>query len=352
MRTLSSFASAVLVLHPIVTHPLRIDMKGITRRNFLNTVAAVSATGTSYSAIIAGREPIILATDIGDDIDDTWALMMLLRMPELDVKLVVSDYGNAIYRCRLLGKLLQLTGRTDIPIGLGLDKKDKIGQQSNWISDYQITDYPGIIHANGVSAIIETIMRSPKPVTLLSIGPAPTIARAIELEPAITENARFVGMHGSVYKGYNGEDKPVAEWNVRAAPKALQTVFAAPWDITLTPLDTCGIIKLDGERYQHIYKSQDPWLKALIENYIVWLPGAPYIDPATDTASYSTTLFDTVAVYLAAEEDLCHMQKLPLRVTDNGYTVIDKENGRPVNCAIAWRNLEAFKSRLVEILLS
>ena len=45
--------------------------------------------------------PVTFDTDIGSDIDDTWALGFLLRCPELDVKLVttcrglVSDAGGA-----------------------------------------------------------------------------------------------------------------------------------------------------------------------------------------------------------------------------------------------------------------
>jgi hypothetical protein len=42
----------------------------------------------------AARIPVILDTDIGTDIDDTWALAMLLKSPELDAKLVVSDSGD------------------------------------------------------------------------------------------------------------------------------------------------------------------------------------------------------------------------------------------------------------------
>ncbi len=38
-----------------------------------------------------GRIPVILDTDIGGDIDDTWALGLLLKSPELDLKLVVGD---------------------------------------------------------------------------------------------------------------------------------------------------------------------------------------------------------------------------------------------------------------------
>ena len=41
--------------------------------------------------------PVILDTDIGGDIDDTWALALLLKSPEFDVKLVVSDNGDTVY---------------------------------------------------------------------------------------------------------------------------------------------------------------------------------------------------------------------------------------------------------------
>ncbi|MFH1265900.1 MAG: twin-arginine translocation signal domain-containing protein, partial [Planctomycetota bacterium] len=47
-----------------------------------------------------GKIPVILDTDIGGDIDDTWALVMLLKSPEFDVKLVTSDSGNDVYRAR------------------------------------------------------------------------------------------------------------------------------------------------------------------------------------------------------------------------------------------------------------
>ena len=296
------------------------------------------------------RIPVILDSDIGDDIDDTWALLMLLRSPQFDVKLVVSDFGNAVYRCRLFAKLLELTGFIHIPVGVGLDARDEVGRQSGWIGDYRLEDYPGTVYYDGVQALIETIMQSPEPVTLLCIGPVPNIAEALRREPAIAGNARFVGMHGSIFTGYDGAPTPVAEWNVKSNPKALQQVFSAPWDCTITPLDTCGSIKLAGENYQRIYRSEDPWLKALIENYRIWLPLAPFIKPGTDPGRMSTTLFDTVAVYAAYSQEFLVMEDLPLRVTDDGYTVVDSQNGRPVHCAIKWRNPEAFKAKLVDTL--
>ena len=64
--------------------------------------------------------PVILDTDIGTDIDDTWALAFLLKCPELDVKLITTASGDTFERAKIVAKILEIAGRTDIPIGLGL----------------------------------------------------------------------------------------------------------------------------------------------------------------------------------------------------------------------------------------
>ncbi|MFK8053819.1 MAG: nucleoside hydrolase [Woeseiaceae bacterium] len=332
---------------------MSVKVHDLTRRGFVGASAlSLASCLTMWPKVnrVTPR-PVILDTDIGDDIDDTWALLLLLRSPELDLKLAVGDYGNAHYRGRLLAKLLTLTDRTDVPVGLGLGAEDKPGQQSDWIGDYQLSDYPGMIIEDGVQAIIDTIHASPEPVTLLCLGPVPNIAEALRRDPSIANNARFVGMYGSIYKGYRGVSTPAAEFNVRVDPASLQAVFAAPWECTITPLDTCGEVVLDGDLYKRLYNSDDPWLKALMENYRIWLPGAPFVDPNQDTTAISTTLFDTVAVYLAAHEELFEMRELPLIVTDDGYTLVSETQGRPVRCAINWTSLNAYKQWLVETLL-
>ena len=40
------------------------------------------------------RVPVILDTDIGTDIDDTWALAQLLRSPELDPQLILGGHRS------------------------------------------------------------------------------------------------------------------------------------------------------------------------------------------------------------------------------------------------------------------
>ncbi len=291
--------------------------------------------------------PVILDTDIGDDIDDTWALALLLKSPELDLKLVVGDYGESEYRAKLLAKLLERAGRTDVAVGIGLDIAPRgDGRQAAWVKDYDLKAYSGKLQTNGVQAIIDTIMNSPQPVTLICIGPVPNIAEALKREPRIAQHARFVGMQGSVRMGYGKGKPPEAEWNVKCDPKALQQVFAAPWDVTITPLDTCGLVTLAGDKYRRVRDATDRNVADLITNYRIWLTNQPTL--AQDMADqHSTTLFDTVAVYLAIGPDQCVMEKLGLRVTDDGLTVIDPQ-ARQVNVATQWKNLGAYEDFLTD----
>jgi len=294
---------------------------------------------------VAKRIPVILDTDIGSDIDDTWALVMMLKSPELDLKLVVTDTGDTTYRARIVARLLEIAGRTDIPIGIGIARPEAPSSQAPWVEGYELSSYPGTVYEDGVEAIVETIMGSPEPITLVCIGPVPNIKAALEREPRIAERARFVGMHGSIRRGYDGSPQPVAEYNVARDPEACRVVFAAPWDVTITPLDTCGIVRLMGEKYQAVRDCEDPLIQALIENYRIWARNSEWAKEF-DLDKESSVLFDTVAVYLAFSEELLVMEELGIRVTDDGRTLID-ENAKRIRCATEWKDLAAFEDFLV-----
>jgi len=291
--------------------------------------------------------PIILDTDIGGDIDDTWALILALKCPELDIKLVCTDGRNTTYRARLAAKLLEACGRSDIPVAVGMNRGDEPGPQSAWVGDYRLEGYPGTVYRDGVDAIVRIINESPEPVTLVAIGGVPNLAAVLERDPGVVHNARFIGMHGCIRRGwFDNRDKVVAESNVEADPKALAAVFAAPWECTITPLDTCGVVVLDGERYQKVRNSPDPAVRVLMENYDVWTPSWP----KRDVNKTSDGLPDTVAIYLAFSEDLVEIENLPIGITDDGMTVIDNSK-RPIRCATSWKNLDAYHDLLVDRLI-
>ena len=118
--------------------------------------------------------------------------------------------------------------------------------------------------------------------------------------------------------------------------------------MTITPLDTCGIVTLRGDKYASVRDCRDPVVQALIENYRMWAVKNPGNKKQADRANKrSSTLFDTVAVYLALTQDLCKMETLPIRVTDEGVTVIDP-TAKKMQVATEWKDLEAFEDWLVD----
>ena len=156
-------------------------------------------------------------------------------------------------------------------------------------------------------------------------------------------------MQGSILRGYGEKSKPEKEYNVISFIKASRMVFTAEWDMTITPLDTCGMVSLDGDDYKKVLDCNSPITKAVIENYRVWAKSGNMNE--AQAGSRSSTLFDTVAIYLAMSHDLLEMENLGIRVTDDGRTVIDGK-AKKINCAMKWKNLDAFENFLVERLTS
>lgn len=303
----------------------------------------------ALSAASKGRKiPVILDTDFGDDIDDTWALGLLLRSPELDLKLVVSDDGKPLYRSKLLARFLEVAKRTDVPVGIGMaTQKTGEGGQAAWVKEYNLNRYPGKVYPDGVQALIDMIMASQEPITVIAIGPLPNIAAALEREPRIAQKARFVGMYGSVRVGYGGSKTPHAEYNVKQDVPAAQKTFTAGWPMTITPLDTCGMIDLQGDQYQRVRRSSDPIAAAITENYRLWSAAQKRPNEPDPFETRSSILFDTVAIYLAFSQDLVKMEELPIVVTGEGMTAI-QPGAKPMQVATEWRNLGGFRDLLVQ----
>lgn len=296
--------------------------------------------------------PVVLDTDIGFDVDDVWALAYLLRCPELDVRLVLTTNGDTTFAAAMVAQLLAIGGRSDVPIGIGIPLDATPPHHREWVDRGALGTHLGPVHIDGVGALIDTIEASTEPVTVLAIGPLANLAAALQRRPSIAKRSRLVAMAGSVRRGYLGADKPNHEYNVACYPTAARAVFAADWPITITPLDTCGSITLDGDRFARLRASDDPLVQAVLENHDLWCRTVDWfphlgIDPAIS----SSILYDTVAVQLAFDEQHLHVEDLSLVVDDRGATREDPD-GATVRTATEWRDVEAFRDLLVQRLTS
>ncbi len=228
--------------------------------------------------------PVILDTDIGGDIDDAWALAFLLRSPEIDLRLIITDTGNTAYRGAVAARLLEAANRTDIPIGVGIHQNNETGPQEPWLEGYTLSDYPGTVYKDGIAAMND-ILSSSEQITLLCICPVPNVREALRRDAGIVQNVRIVGMFGSIRLGYDGSSIISKEYNVSADPEACRQLFDAFPSVTITPLDTCGLVRLTGSKYGKIHDCNDTLIKALIQSYYSWAEHNEWTEATPETSS-------------------------------------------------------------------
>ena len=109
---------------------------------------------------------------------------------------------------------------------------------------------------------------------------------------------------------------------------------------------------LAGERYARVKASNDPLLRGLVDAFSVWCRNREWCakDPGF-VAEKSSTLFDTVAVYLAVSSELVRTERLGVRVSDEGATLPDPA-ARPLTWAVEWKDLDGYEEWLTRRLLT
>jgi len=280
-------------------------------------VAGQLRTG-GQTAPAAGQAPaapqlVILDTDIGDDIDDAFALALALRSPEIQLLGITTAYGDTEMRARLVDRYLGAVGRKDIPVAAGVETPHK----------YEVTQaayarqVPDRKHPDGVEFLLNQIRAHPGQITLIAIGPLFNVQAAIEKDPAtFRELKRVVIMGGSVYRGYGGTPEsprpPDAEWNIRCDPAGAKALLVSGVPVFVMPLDSTQI-HLETKEREEIFSHGSPLTDQLTLLYHQWMGG-------NGGHSATPTLFDPVAVTYAIRPDLCPATPLRLEVDDQGFT--------------------------------
>src|SRR5262245_43857017 len=192
------------------------------------------------------RAKIVLDTDIGTDIDDAWALGYVLKSPSLELLGVTISDGDTAQRARLACKLLARLGRTDVPVAIGRRTPavpvDRIDYQFAWAEDFR--DYTPIA-TPAVDFLADVIRKHPNQITLVAVGPLHNLGDLVRQHPDVVPLVRrVVLMGGSIGASYYGP-AAVPEWNVRLAIPEAQAVYAAPWPLTIVPLDSTSYVRLE-----------------------------------------------------------------------------------------------------------
>lgn len=190
-------------------------------------------------------EKIIFDTDPG--VDDAMALYFALCSPELEVVGLTTVFGNGPVDLTTTNalRLLEIAGRTDIPVARGA-ADPLIGAFNHSAAVVHGDDGQGNIFLPPPTAqpvaqsaaefIVARVLAEPGAITLLAIGPLTNLALALQLEPRIAGLVRrVVLMGGNAF--VPGNLSPAAEANIFNDVEAAECVFAAAWPVTMIGLD-------------------------------------------------------------------------------------------------------------------
>lgn len=285
----------------------------------------------------AEKQKIIFDCDLGGDIDDAFALALVLLSPEFDVLGIVLDHGNTPKRAELACKMLYEAGIKDIPIIVGRKTNDEYAPQFHWSEGFNKLKP---IKESAADFIIENLRNYPNEVILFTVGPVPNMQDILKKDPdALKLSKKVVSMFGSFYMGYDTGPVPSAEWNVKADVEASKIFAGCGADITYAGLDITTFVKLNEEMRQRIFLYDSPVTNALKSLYALWrFQWYSHNDP---------TLFDVVAVGMVLWPELYTTRKAFVKVIDGGYTVIDES--KAPNCEIGMSiNKDEFLKRVLE----
>ncbi|HTX75728.1 MAG TPA: nucleoside hydrolase [Terracidiphilus sp.] len=258
-------------------------------------------------------ELAILDTDIGDDIDDAFALALVLKSPEIKLLGITTEFGDTELRARLVDRYLKAVGRTDIPVAAG-----KPTPHSNVFTQAAYAEQePDRKHGDGVEFLLDQIRGHPGEVTVIAIGPLVNVGAAIARDPATFHKVkRVVMMGGSVYRGYdhNGQfnAKPDPEWNIARDPAGAKALLASGVPVYMMPLDSTQIHLEEPEREQ-LFAFGSPLTDQLTLLYHQWAAH-------NEMHNATPTLYDPVAATYAVRPDLCPAQPMRLEVDGKGFT--------------------------------
>jgi inosine-uridine nucleoside N-ribohydrolase len=303
---------------------------------------------------MSDRIPIILDCDPGHD--DAIALLLALASPEVELLGVTTTHGNQTLEKTTANaiRVLELVGRADVPVAAGadgpLEREPAVAAHVHGETGLDGPALPPAVHRPigqpAVDFIVEQLVSSPHPVTLVPTGPLTNIAQVLDATDG--ENVeRIVLMGGSIAEG---NITPAAEFNIWADPEAAKRVFRSGLDVTMIGLDVTHRALLTPPIAERLRAtgSTGAFVAELVEFFSVYhretygWDGAPIHDAVAVAHVIRPGLVRTLPrnVEIEVESELCR-----------GRTVVDLWNrtDRPANAQVGVDvDVDAFFELLVE----
>lgn len=284
---------------------------------------------------------VILDTDIGDDIDDAFALALLLCSKEIELLGVTTVFRNSAQRARMAKYLIKMFGK-DIPVHAGIDDpivqkpedllsmeiKSKIRYDEN--GKYCIPQYEAIYDNekyesnDAISFMASQIEKYPHQVVICPIGPETNIAALIKQRPDLVPLIKEIRIMG----GAVGDSINYPEWNILCDPEAAKIVYESGIKIYAIGCNVTIQCPLSDENIALLKSIKSQRLEALVNMLNQWLDHYSFTRPILhDPLAVSTLIKDYV---------IFQKQKIEVIISGEkrGWT-IPSNNGKEINVGVA-----------------
>lgn len=217
---------------------------------------------------------VIIDTDIGDDVDDAFAIALALKSQSLNVIGITTVYKNVKMRSKIVKAQLQAFQKTHIDVVSGLDnplvvapsvfKYETVGEDGKPI----ITAFDNCYSNDGdrndaPRYLLEKAKEFPHEITLIAIGPLTNIAAAILLDPEGFKLFKEIVMMG----GSNLNNK---EWNIICDPEAADVVLKCGVPIRAIPIECTQLCIVEENFYDKLLNPKNDEELFLLDMYKRW----------------------------------------------------------------------------------
>jgi purine nucleosidase len=189
---------------------------------------------------------IILDTDIGDNVDDAWALALALASPEVNLRGVTTSTRIADGTSK---PLLE-------PYDFQLGAQFQILEDDVWQSCERAVDF--LIEAARVDEEPENLL------TVVCVGPLTNLALALAVEPELISRLKIVMMGGCL-----GEAR--RETNIKSDPEAAAMVFNSGVAIRMVPSCVSRQMQLEESHLAQLQNSTSLYAKSLAQLTQIWM---------------------------------------------------------------------------------
>lgn len=282
---------------------------------------------------------VLIDTDIGDDIDDAFAIALACASPEIKIAGVSTVFRNTAARAKQVVSLLNTAGVT-APVYVGettplsgrfplfhMEDSATANPVSSLPCQYDETMQTYATDGDAVENIVRLANKYDGELVVVTLGAATNLAKAFIKDSSISRKISKVIMMGGWYTNFE------PEWNVLCDPEALDIVFRSGVPVYAVGLDVtlrCGLESGLLDKFRASVKPVNKLLTTWLNRWFEYF------------RFEKSVMHDPLALATVFKSDICRFEKKFVRVQTDGekrgavsVSETEREGYSEINAAVS-----------------